>query len=110
MNKFWKRLKQVGPGAVVAAAFIGPGTITTCTTSGASYGYTLLWALLFSTISVIVLQSMAPSSVSSRARASAKRSVRSTPTAPYRSCLPSWSSPLSLSATSRMRPVTSPAV
>lgn len=59
MNKFWKRLKQVGPGAVVAAAFIGPGTITTCTTSGASYGYTLLWALLFSTISVIVLQSMA---------------------------------------------------
>lgn len=59
MNKFFKRLKQVGPGAVVAAAFIGPGTITTCTTSGASYGYTLLWALLFSTISVIVLQSMA---------------------------------------------------
>ena len=37
---FWKRLKQVGPGAVVAAAFIGPGTVTTCTVSGASYGYT----------------------------------------------------------------------
>ena len=59
MKKFWKRLKQVGPGAVVAAAFIGPGTVTTCTVSGASYGYTLLWALLFSTISVIILQSMA---------------------------------------------------
>ena len=59
MEKFWKRLKQVGPGAVVAAAFIGPGTVTTCTVSGASYGYTLLWALLFSTISVIILQSMA---------------------------------------------------
>ena len=59
MSKFWKRLKQVGPGAVVAAAFIGPGTVTTCTVSGASYGYTLLWALLFSTISVIILQSMA---------------------------------------------------
>ncbi len=59
MQKFWKRLKQVSPGAVVAAAFIGPGTVTTCTVSGASYGYTLLWALLFSTISVIILQSMA---------------------------------------------------
>ena len=59
MSNFWKRLKQVGPGAVVAAAFIGPGTVTTCTVSGASYGYTLLWALLFSTISVIILQSMA---------------------------------------------------
>ena len=59
MSNFWKRLKQVGPGAVVAAAFIGPGTVTTCTVSGASYGYTLLWALLFSTISVIIMQSMA---------------------------------------------------
>ena len=59
MSNFWKRLTQVGPGAVVAAAFIGPGTVTTCTVSGVSYGYTLLWALLFSTISVIVLQSMA---------------------------------------------------
>ena len=59
MSNFMKRLKQVGPGAVVAAAFIGPGTVTTCTVSGASYGYTLLWALLFSTLSVIILQSMA---------------------------------------------------
>ncbi|TFG84644.1 MAG: divalent metal cation transporter [Spirochaetales bacterium] len=59
MGKLKSRLKEVGPGAVVAAAFIGPGTVTTCTVSGASYGYTLLWALLFSTISVIILQSMA---------------------------------------------------
>lgn len=59
MGNFGRRIKQVGPGAVVAAAFIGPGTVTTCTVSGASYGFTLLWALLFSTISVIILQSMA---------------------------------------------------
>ena len=56
---FWQRLKEVGPGAVVAAAFIGPGTVTSCFTSGASYGTTLLWAILFSTISVIIMQSMA---------------------------------------------------
>lgn len=54
----WQRLKEVGPGAVVAAAFIGPGTVTSCFTSGASYGTTLLWAILFSTISVIIMQSM----------------------------------------------------
>jgi len=59
MSNFWKRLKQVGPGAVVAAAFIGPGTVTTCATSGASYGYTLLWAMLLSVISVIIMQEMA---------------------------------------------------
>ena len=56
---FLERLKEVGPGALVAAAFIGPGTVTSCSTSGANYGYTLLWAMLFSVISVIVMQTMA---------------------------------------------------
>ena len=58
-KSFLKRLKEVGPGAVVAAAFIGPGTVTSCSLSGANYGYALLWAILFSTISVIIMQSMA---------------------------------------------------
>ncbi len=56
---FWQKLKEVGPGAMVAAAFIGPGTVTSCSVSGATYGYTLLWAMLFSTISVIIMQMMA---------------------------------------------------
>lgn len=59
MKKFVERLKNVGPGALVAAAFIGPGTVTTCTKSGASAGYALLWAMLFSTIATIVFQEMA---------------------------------------------------
>lgn len=59
MKKFVERLKNIGPGALVAAAFIGPGTVTTCTKSGASAGYTLLWAMLFSTIATIVFQEMA---------------------------------------------------
>jgi len=49
---------QFGPGAMVTAAFIGPGTITTCSLAGANFGYTLLWALLFSTLATIVLQEM----------------------------------------------------
>ncbi len=53
------RLSSIGPAALVTAAFIGPGTITTCTLAGASYGYALLWALLFSVIATIVLQEMA---------------------------------------------------
>lgn len=59
MEKFKKRIKNIGPGALVAAAFIGPGTVTSCSTSGASYGYTLLWAMLLSVISVIIMQLMA---------------------------------------------------
>jgi len=54
----FKRLKNIGPGAMVAAAFIGPGTITTATIAGASYGYTLLWAILFSIVATFVLQEM----------------------------------------------------
>lgn len=59
MSKFMQRLKNIGPGALVAAAFIGPGTVTSCSTSGANYGYTLLWAMLLSVVSVIIMQSMA---------------------------------------------------
>lgn len=58
-NTLIQKLKNVGPGALVAAGFIGPGTVTTCTVSGASYGYTLLWALLFATIATILFQEMA---------------------------------------------------
>lgn len=43
---------------MVAAAFIGPGTITVCTKAGASYGMALLWALLFSAVATIILQNM----------------------------------------------------
>ena len=42
----------------MAAAFIGPGTVTTATLAGARFGTTLLWALLFATIATIVLQEM----------------------------------------------------
>jgi len=53
------RIQAIGPAALVSAAFIGPGTITTCTLAGAGFGYALLWALLFSIIACIILQEMA---------------------------------------------------
>ena len=51
--------KKLGPGILVAAAFIGPGTITVCTVAGVRFGYALLWAMLLSAIATIVLQEMA---------------------------------------------------
>jgi len=51
--------KNIGPGPLVAAAFIGPGTVTLCTLAGVGFGYTLLWAMLLSIIATIVLQEMA---------------------------------------------------
>ena len=54
-----RRLKAIGPGAIVAAAFIGPGTITVASTAGGNFGYALLWAVAFSTFACLVLQEMA---------------------------------------------------
>jgi len=48
-----------GPSTLIAAAFIGPGTVTVCTLAGANHGYTLLWAMLFSIFATVVLQEMA---------------------------------------------------
>ncbi|MEM7458507.1 MAG: Nramp family divalent metal transporter [Pseudomonadota bacterium] len=48
-----------GPGILVAAAFIGPGTVTATTLAGSNFGYALVWALVFATIATIILQDMA---------------------------------------------------
>lgn len=45
--------------SVLSAAFIGPGTVTTCSQAGAAYRLQLLWALTFSTIAAIILQETA---------------------------------------------------
>ncbi len=51
--------KYFGPSTLVAAAFIGPGTLTTCTMVGVQTSYSLLWAMLFAIVATIVLQEMA---------------------------------------------------
>ncbi|MDX1661594.1 MAG: Nramp family divalent metal transporter [Gemmatimonadota bacterium] len=48
-----------GPGWIVAAAFIGPGTVTTASVAGARFGAQLLWALLFGVLATMALQEMA---------------------------------------------------
>ena len=52
-------MKRFGPGLLVMAAFVGPGTVTTASVAGANYGFALLWAVLFSIVATLVLQEMA---------------------------------------------------
>jgi manganese transport protein len=60
MPKMFRNLfKNIGPATLIAAAFVGPGTVTVCTLAGANYGYSLLWALLLSVFATIILQEMA---------------------------------------------------
>ena len=53
-----KWFRDIGPGVLIAAAFIGPGSVTLCTIAGASFGYSLIWAIVLSIFSTIVLQEM----------------------------------------------------
>ncbi|MBZ9650969.1 Nramp family divalent metal transporter [Psychroflexus montanilacus] len=53
-----KLTSYFGPGTFVAAAFIGPGTITICSIAGVRFGTDLIWALVLSIIATIVLQNM----------------------------------------------------
>jgi Mn2+/Fe2+ NRAMP family transporter len=54
-----KLFKNIGPGTLIAAAFIGPGTVTLCTIAGVNFGFNLLWAMLLSVFATIILQEMA---------------------------------------------------
>ena len=54
-----KWINNIGPGPLIAAAFIGPGTVTLCSIAGLDFGFALLWTLVLSVIATIVLQEMA---------------------------------------------------
>lgn len=54
-----KFFKNIGPGPLVAAAFIGPGTVTVCTIAGVNFGFALLWAMALSIFATVILQEMA---------------------------------------------------
>jgi len=51
-----KRLLNILLWSVIAAAFIGPGTITTAARAGSDFRFALAWALLFSIIACLILQ------------------------------------------------------
>ena len=51
-----KRLLDILFWSVIAAAFIGPGTVTTAARAGSDFRFALAWALLFSTVACLVLQ------------------------------------------------------
>lgn len=48
-----------GTALLVTAAFIGPGTVLTASKAGATLGYHLLWAVVFSVVATCILQTLA---------------------------------------------------
>ena len=49
---------RLGPGIMVTAAFIGPGTVITASKAGTQFGNGLLWAVALAVVGAIVLQGL----------------------------------------------------
>lgn len=58
-SSFRTSLSNILFWSVISAAFIGPGTVTTAASAGASFQLSLLWGLLFSTLACLLLQEAA---------------------------------------------------
>lgn len=57
--KISDRVKALGPATLLVATFVGPGTVTTASVTGADFGYALVWTIVFSITMTIILQEMA---------------------------------------------------
>jgi Mn2+/Fe2+ NRAMP family transporter len=55
-NNFKAKFLSVLFWAVISAAFIGPGTVASCTQAGAYHRFDLMWTMVFSIIGCIFLQ------------------------------------------------------
>ena len=45
-KSFWQYIKAMGPGIVVALAWLGTGDLVDSAIAGGSYGYSLMWAIV----------------------------------------------------------------
>ncbi|MGV2620906.1 UNVERIFIED_CONTAM: Nramp family divalent metal transporter [Halobacillus marinus] len=53
----WReRIKSLGPALIVAACIVGPGTVTTVSIAGASYGFQAMWILIIACLTAYYFQ------------------------------------------------------
>ena len=58
MSSVKKIFKSIGPGFIMAAVVLGPGSITTASKIGSTQGYAFLWVILIAAISMAVYSNM----------------------------------------------------
>jgi Mn2+/Fe2+ NRAMP family transporter len=58
INKIKEIVKSLGPGFIIAAVVLGPGSITVASRIGAQYGYSFLWVIVLAAIFMVTYTSM----------------------------------------------------
>ncbi len=51
-------IKSIGPGFIIAAVVLGPGSITVASRIGSEHGYAFLWVILLAAVFMVVYTSM----------------------------------------------------
>lgn len=59
INKIKEILKSLGPGFIIAAVVLGPGSITVASRIGSEHGYAFLWVIVLAAIFMVTYTSMA---------------------------------------------------
>lgn len=57
-NKIKEVVKSLGPGFIIAAVVLGPGSITVASRIGSQHGYAFLWVIVLSAIFMVIYTSM----------------------------------------------------
>ena len=55
-HTFWKALRQIGPGLILAASIVGTGELINTTGLGAKAGFSLLWLIVLSCVIKVFVQ------------------------------------------------------
>lgn len=58
ISKLKKVLESIGPGFIIAAVVLGPGSITVASRIGSQNGYAFLWVIVFAAIAMAVYAAM----------------------------------------------------
>ncbi len=51
-------IKSIGPGFIIAAVVLGPGSITVASRIGSEHGYTFLWVIVLAAVFMVIYTSM----------------------------------------------------
>jgi manganese transport protein len=55
-HTFWKAIRQIGPGLILAASIVGTGELINTTGLGAKAGFSLLWLIVLSCVIKVFVQ------------------------------------------------------
>ncbi len=58
LNRIKESLRSIGPGFIIAAVVLGPGSLTVASRIGSEHGYAFLWVIVLAAVFMVIYTSM----------------------------------------------------